>query len=1105
MVDSVDGPISDVKAWLTRIGFEGYAAAFAENGVDAAMLPKLTNDDLKDLGVSRLADRKRLLDAAAQLRESDEKKEPAPSTAVMPAGERRPVTVLFADLSGFTRLSSKLDAEATHALLNRFFEIVDGIVEDCGGRIDKHIGDNVMAVFGAPIAHTNDPERAVRAALDIHAAMPRLGEELGRALTVHIGIASGQVVASGTGSDAHRAYTVTGDSVNLASRLQDKAGSGETLISDSLHRILAARIDCDPLDDVSVKGLDTPVRMWRVRSLRAEDVGLGRVAFVGRRSELVQFSGFVEACRASGTGRTTLIRGEAGMGKTRLVEEFTSTAIDKGFAVHKGLVLDFGVGKGQNAVRSIVSGLLAVAPGGSEALRRKAAEAAIARSWLSAQQRVFLDDLLDLPRSHEDRARYDAMDNATRNEGARTMVASLLRGASAQTPVAIVFEDVHWADRLTLTLLARMSATVANCPALLIATSRVDGDPLDAAWRGTTGGCPLTTVDLGPLRKEDALALAGTLHDATNTFALECVARAGGNPLFLEQLLRNAEESHLTAIPATIQSLVLARVDRLPAPDKRALQAASIIGQRFTLDVLRHLIDDSDYACDGLIEHHLLRPFDDGYLFAHALIQEGVYSSLLKTTAGALHRRAAEWFAGRDPVLHAEQLDRAGEPAAAQAYLGAAEGQVIEYRYESALRLVKRGLAVAAKADDRFALALLQGNILHDLGDMQAALPAYEAALNDAHAPADLCRALLGLAAVKRVTDNLEGALADLARAEDVAESQGLTDERARIHTLRGNLLFPRGDIEGCLREHLLGLEFAQRAGSAALEAAAFGGIGDAEYVRGHMKTAHARLQSCVELAHAHGLGRVEVANLAQVAHAMLYFEPQDVALDAAIRAIQAAERVGHKRAELNACSAAIFASAALDEIDRCREYIERAQGLVRSLGAWRFEQSCLQYLGHVELAEGRREAAVGILRAAMDFSRRTGVTFHGPQICSVLARALDDPDERRGALAEGEAIIGHGCVGHNQLRFYPDAMEVMLDLQDHDELERYATALENFTRAEPLAWSDFFVARGRALSAFARGHRDDAAVRRLEILRNEAERLRLKPALPAMDRWRRV
>ena len=195
--------------------------------------------------------------------------------------------------------------------------------------------------------------------------------------------------------------------------------------------------------------------------------------------------------------------------------------------------------------------------------------------------------------------------------------------------------------------LAAMTSTVRDCSALLLMTSRIEGDPLDQAWRAATGNSPLLTMDLGPLRKEEAITLAGAFIDATQRFAMDCIERAEGNPLFLEQLVRNAEESGMAEIPASIQSLVLSRMDRLPAPDKRALQAASVIGQRFALDALRHLLDDVNYTCTRLIEHYLVRLEGDGYLFANALIQEGVYSSLLKAGKHKLHTRAAKWFAPR--------------------------------------------------------------------------------------------------------------------------------------------------------------------------------------------------------------------------------------------------------------------------------------------------------------------------------------------------------------------------------------------------------------------------------------------------------------------------
>ena len=224
----------DIAKWLSDLGLGKHAEAFALHEIDKDALTHLTSEDLKEMGLP-IGPRRKVLAAINDLKA---KADPAaPSILDEIESERRQVTVLFADLSGFTALSRELDVEETHALLNRFFDAADAVVERYGGRIDKHIGDAVMAVFGAPIAHGDDPERAVRAALDMHDAVAALDPPL----EIHIGIASGQVVADRTGSDAHREYTVTGDSVNLASRLTDIAARGETLISEAAQRTLSGR------------------------------------------------------------------------------------------------------------------------------------------------------------------------------------------------------------------------------------------------------------------------------------------------------------------------------------------------------------------------------------------------------------------------------------------------------------------------------------------------------------------------------------------------------------------------------------------------------------------------------------------------------------------------------------------------------------------------------------------------------------------------------------------------------------------------------------------------------------------------------------------------
>jgi class 3 adenylate cyclase/tetratricopeptide (TPR) repeat protein len=1019
--------------------------------------------------------------------------------AAVADGERRQVSVLFADLSGYTELSRQLDAEEVHALLERFFQRVDGLVERFGGSVDKHIGDCVMAVFGAPVAHGNDAERAALAALAIREEMPELSAEVGRALGAHIGLAAGQVVASRTGSAAHREYTVTGASVNLASRLTEAAGTGTILISDLARRMLPPRFACDDAGMLAVKGLPEPVRAWRL--IGVDETAATRPPFVGRRAELAQFQAVLDACGETGTGQAVVVRGEAGIGKTRVIEEFQALAEAAGFACHVALVLDFGAGIGQDAIRALVRSLLGLTIGSDAAAARDAAERALGEGWVADEQRVHLNDLLDLPQPIALRALYHAMDHATRDRGKRQTVTGLVQAFSRRQPLLLVVEDVHWADRPTLEHLATLTEAVAACPALLVMTSRIEGDPLDHAWRSSTAASPLMTIDLGPLRPQEATTLAGAYLDASADFAKRCIERAGGNPLFLEQLLCHAEQSSAAGVPGSVQSLVQARLDQLEARDRQALQAASVLGQRFTLEAVRHLIAAPDYACAALVRRFLIRPAGDDFLFAHALIRDAVDDSLLKARRRELHRRAAAWFAERDLVLWAEHLDRALDPEAPQAYLAAAHAQAVDYRYERARVLTERGLALAADPATRFALTCFLGEIMHDLGAMAESRIAYEQALETAGDDRERASAWLGLAAVKRVTEDLEGAFLDLERAEAAAKRHGLVELRARIHFLRGNLHFPRGDISDCLAEHSKSLERAREVGSPELEAQALGGLGDAEYVRGHMISAHRHLQGCVELAARHGFGRIEVANRSQIAHARLYFDPQKSAFDAAIAAAEAAERVGHLRAEINARLAAVFACSSLGAWDDLRTQARRIDSLIRRLGARRFLQGALLHVGKAALAEGRRDEALVLLEEALAISRETGIRFHGPNVLGALATAAADPDRRRRALAEGEQVIAAGCVAHNPLRFYPDAIEVALDLGEWDEAERYAAALEDVTRLEPLPWSDFFIARGRALAALGRDGVAESAKPELARLQAEARRLDYRMALPAIER----
>ena len=1081
----------DLAGWLNDLGLGQYSQAFAENHIDAEALRTLTADDLKELGVASLGHRKKLLAAIAALGH-EAPSSPAREPCVAPgrAAERRQVTIMFADLCNFTALTRSVDVEELHDLVSRFTGLVDLIVEGYGGTIDKHVGDAVMALFGAPIAHGDDPVRAIRAAIDIHAAVEALGAQLGRRLDAHIGIANGEVVAGGLERSGQLEYTVLGNSVNLAARLQALASQGETVISEMLQRAVAGIADCESMGETALKGFERPVRAWRLRGLSAAPSS-PRTPFVGRQAEIAQFVGLIDACRASHAGQTVLLRGEAGIGKTRLLGEMIDAAVARDFAAYRVLVLDFGVGRGRDPIRVLVRALLGIEPG-VEGAARQAAERALGEGSVGREQAVFLNDLLDLPQPPALRSLYDAMDNEARKHGKRALVASLIRRAGAGKPSLIAIEDIHWADPTILSHLAKMASTVREAPLLLVMTTRIEGDPINQQWRASAGGAPVTTIELGPLRRDEAMILADALIDTARQSALACIERAGGNPLFLEQLLRNADEGADEAVPASIQGLVLARMDRLRAPDKRALQAGSVIGQRFDLATLRHLLDMPDFDCNALLEHGLVHPDGAEYLFAHALIQEGVYASLLKTRRRDLHRRAAAWFAGRDPVLRAQHLDRSEDDAAAGAYREAAEAQLANYHSDHALRLADRGLALARQAPERHALLCLRGQLLQDLGRVADSIDAYQQAIEAAGDDAGRCQAWVGIASGMRISDRVDEALAILDRAAAAAAQHDLVLDLARIHSLRGNLYFPLGRIEGCRREHERALDYARRAASPEAEARALGGLADAAYAQGRMRTAFGHFRRCVELSRQHGFGRIEVANLSMVGFSRHYLNQLGEALEDGLAAAELAGRVGHPRAELLGESMASIVLYDMAKFEPARRHLVRIRDLCRLLGARRFEAQRVEFEARVHHAEGRLDQARAHAEEARAMSREAGLNFTAPRVMGLITLLAETPNERRRALEEGEALLRAGAVGHNHLWFYRDAMEAALRAKDWDGAERFAAALEDYTRAEPLPWSDFFIAQARLRAALGRGQRDPALMARLDQLWDEARRARM-------------
>jgi class 3 adenylate cyclase/tetratricopeptide (TPR) repeat protein len=991
-----------------------------------------------------------------------------------------------------------MDAEQVQALLSRFYELTDSRIDTYGGHVIDHAGDGLVAVFGAPVAHGNDGERAVHAALELHKDAAQLHDASGKALRLHIGIASGEVVAAVIAGGAQPKYAVTGDAVNLAARLDALAQSGQTLISDTLYATVSHLADAEGLGEVAIKGFDKPLRMWSVHGLRPA-AAEGR-PFVGRHNEMRQLSAALDAVAESGTGLAICVRGEPGIGKTRLIDELRSEAMVRGYACHAGHVLDFGVRKGQDAISMLLSGVLQVAATGDESARRSAVERGLSDGVIGPEHEVFINDLLDLAQPSGLQAIFDAMDNATRTQRAGEAVAAAFQRAAERQPRLIVIEDVHWASAALLRHLAQLTVAAAKVPVVLVMTSRIEGDPLDKVWRASTRGSPLITIDLGPLRPEEARLLAGGFIEASNQFAASCVERAEGNPLFLEQLLRNVQESGTANIPPTIQSLVLARMDRLQTRDKQALQAASVIGKRFGAPALRFLIDDPEYAFDELVACDLLRPAEGEYLFAHALIQEGVYSSLLHSKKRELHCRAAQWFGEQESILRAQHLDRAGDPEAAEAYLSAATDQAGRSRYDLALQLSERGAQLASSGAERCSLSLLRGDVLRELGRSQDSIAAFLAAVELAEDETQRCRAWMGVAAGNRVTGDFAAAMGALSQAEPIADRLGLVTDSSRIHHTRGNLYFAQGKVSQCHAEHQAALAFAREIGDVECEARALSGLGDALYAQGRMLTALEEFRRCVELSEQAGLVRVEVPNRAMVGHCLLYKNELDSALSEVQTVCDTAHKFGMVQSEIFAQESLTFLLMMAGRYAEAEQAGAKCLSLARPAGARRYESTVLYVLATVRIGQADRGVARQYLAQSLELARQTGMGFLGAAVFGAIAFAAEGASERKRALEQGEALLREPCVSHCHLWFYSNAIDATLAAHEWDVALRYAAALEEYVRGEPLPWADLLVSRARVLASVGINGPSDQALSELRRLREQALHAGLGSALPAID-----
>lgn len=966
-------------------------------------------------------------------------------------GERRHATIVFSDLSGYTALNECLDPEEVEAIMGRIKQAATRVVFRHGGVINQFVGDEVVALFGIPVAHRDDAVRAVRAASDLHQEVRAIAAELapriGRVLTMHSGINTGLIVARRSDS-RDGSFALTGDVVNTAARLLHLAQGDEIVVGQDTWREVQAEFEGEAGTPTEVRGKERPIVPWRIRGQRTIAQRALR-PLIGRGEEVAGFERYSRSCLASGRGGVIVLRGDAGIGKSRLAAEFLLRAARMGYATHRALVLDFGAERGRDALR---------------ALARELAGERLS-STLSPEREVHLAELVDGVLRPEQRAMVAAMTPTTRERGVQEALLGLAREAARSQARLLLVEDVHWADDWTLARLIALAALAREARLLLVATTRHENDP------GARFGEVLALHDLRPLAEDEMAGLAEQYAKVPPALARRCIERAEGNPLFLEQLLLNADESAAQPLPGSIQGLVLQRMDRLPAADRNLLQAAAVLGQRFSLDALRHLLGDPHAHCRVLLDQNLVRTEGEDFLFWHALIRDGAYESMLKSRRRQLHVLAAEWFEARDAAHAAAHYDRAGDERAPEAYLKASDQESARYRFERALGHALRGLEVATDPAQKAALLARRARILLDLGRARESIEAWQSVLAADSGDAQRCQALIGIAAGLRIVERVEEGLAVLAQAEPLARAHGLHLESAQLHGLRGNFYFGISRAADCLREHQAALASALLAGSAEAEANALSGLGDAHYVRGHMRSALEHFSRCVVLAERHGYGAIQVSNLHMVGWSAYYLMRLPEALATVERAAELARTVAHPRSEMIAQAAVgLVAGYCRGEFDLGEQRLWRAIGISRALGARRFESQQLTMLAMISLRRGDRAAARAGAAQALEICRAHGMDFFGPITLGLCARLAEDADERRRLEDEAIALLDAGAAGHSQVEFGAMAVESAIERGAFEEIEAHCARMQRFMRDEMPPLCDFLVRRGRALAARALG-----------------------------------
>jgi class 3 adenylate cyclase/predicted ATPase len=659
--------VCDIREWLASLGLAEYADCFAQNRIDLSILPDLTDQDLKELGVV-LGDRRRMLRAIAELAGTASAARPtAPFEPMLrDEAERRHVTVMFSDLVGSTALSTCMDPEDLRDVISAYQKCVAETAGRFGGFVARYMGDGVLVYFGYPQAHEDDAERAVRAGLELIATVAALKTRA--SLQTRVGIATGLVVVGHLlQSGEARERGMVGETPNLAARLQGLAEPNTIVIAENTRKLVGDLFDVRDIGRRDIKGIAEPVQAWAVLGVssvasRFEAMhGRSLTAFVGRKEEAdLLLRRWSKA--TTGKGQVVLLSGEAGIGKSRLI----AAAMERLAGESHTRLRYFCYSQHTDSAFYPIISQIRYAAGltREDTLPAKLdkLDALLAQTSTPPDHIAFIAEMLSLPND----GRYPSIELTPQQRRQKTLDALTfqLEALARSKPVLMIFEDVHWIDPTSLEALGRAVDRVGALPVLLVVTFRPEFEP---SWSGSPS---MTAIGLGRLGQGETEEMIDQLAGnklLSASVRRDIIERTDGIPLFVEEMTKAVLEagsqgaseqmaaavpSPALAVPATLHASLMARLDRL-GPAKELAQIGASIGRRFShaflAAVARKLDVDLADALDRLVGAGLLfrqgaTPSTTYYSFKHALVRDAAYGTLLREPRRALHAQIAETF-----------------------------------------------------------------------------------------------------------------------------------------------------------------------------------------------------------------------------------------------------------------------------------------------------------------------------------------------------------------------------------------------------------------------------------------------------------------------------